>query len=153
MRFIIINIYWWYYSKRTIASPKTNSNNANWSTRKLFKLPYTCAVQPRFGEQRRTVVIPMTSQFGCLELLITRTFLSGPVKFEIMRVDCIDTYQVFQICNTCIRSPATKLTHSIIFLLVGRSFSHISAQDQGSCSISLEFLFLHQNIWVFIMSH
>ena len=41
-----------------------------------------------FGEQRRTVVIPMTSQFGCLELLITRTFLSGPVKFEITRVDC-----------------------------------------------------------------
>ena len=31
----------------------------------------------------------MTSQFGCLELLITRTFLSGPVKFEITRVDCI----------------------------------------------------------------
>ena len=30
----------------------------------------------------------MTSQFGCLELLITRTFLSGPVKFEITRVDC-----------------------------------------------------------------
>ena len=41
----IINIYWWYYSKRTIASPKSNSNNANWSTRKLFKLPYTCAFQ------------------------------------------------------------------------------------------------------------
>ena len=39
--------------------------------------------------ERRTVVIPMTSQFGCLELLITRTFLSGPVKFEITRVDCI----------------------------------------------------------------
>ena len=38
---------------------------------------------------RRTVVIPMTSQFGCLKLLITRTFLSGPVKFEITRVDCI----------------------------------------------------------------
>ena len=33
----------------------------------------------------------MTSQFGCLELLITRTFLSGPVKFEITRVDCIST--------------------------------------------------------------
>ena len=31
----------------------------------------------------------MTSQFGCLELLITQTFLSGPVKFEITRVDCI----------------------------------------------------------------
>ena len=48
---IIINIYWWYYSKGTIASPKTNSNNANWSTRKLFKLPYTYAFQPCFGEQ------------------------------------------------------------------------------------------------------
>ena len=49
---IILNIYWWYYSKRTIASPKTNSNNVNWNTRKLFKLPYTCAFQARFGEQR-----------------------------------------------------------------------------------------------------
>ena len=39
--------------------------------------------------ERRTVVIPMMSQFGCLELLITETFLSGPVKFEITRVDCI----------------------------------------------------------------
>ena len=39
--------------------------------------------------ERRTVVIPMTPQFGCLKLLITRTFLSGPVKFEITRVDCI----------------------------------------------------------------
>ena len=45
-----------------------------------------------FGEQRGTVVIPMMSQFGCLELLITRTFLSGPVKFEITRVDCIYIY-------------------------------------------------------------
>ena len=36
----------------------------------------------------RTVLIPMTSQFGCLELLTTQTFLSGPVKFEITRVDC-----------------------------------------------------------------
>ena len=38
----------------------------------------------------------MTSQFGCLELLITRTFLSGPVKFEITRVDCI-WWQIVQI--------------------------------------------------------
>ena len=38
--------------QETIASPKTNSNNANWSARKLFKLPYTCAFQARFGEQR-----------------------------------------------------------------------------------------------------
>ena len=41
--------------------------------------------------EKRTVVIPMKSQFGCPELLITRTFLSGPVKFEITRVDCILT--------------------------------------------------------------
>ena len=47
--------------------------------------------------ERRTVVIPMTSQFGCLELLITRTFLSGPVKFEITRVDCISKYCLLKI--------------------------------------------------------
>ena len=39
----------------------------------------------------------MTSQFGCLELLITRTFLSGPVKFEITRVDCINP--IFQLLS------------------------------------------------------
>ena len=48
-----------------------------------------CLPSTFWGTGRRTVVIPMTSQFGCLELLITRTFLSGPVKFEITRVDCI----------------------------------------------------------------
>ena len=48
-----------------------------------------CLPSTFWGTERRTVVIPMTSQFGCLELRITRTFLSGPVKFEITRVDCI----------------------------------------------------------------
>ena len=48
-----------------------------------------CLPSTFWRTDRRTVVIPMTSQFGCLELLITRTFLSGPAKFEITRVDCI----------------------------------------------------------------
>ena len=48
-----------------------------------------CLPSTFWQTERRTVVIPITSQFGCLELLITQTFLLGPVKFEIMRVDCI----------------------------------------------------------------
>ena len=48
-----------------------------------------CLPSTFWRTERRTVVIPMTSQFCCLELLITRTFLSGPVKFEITRVDCM----------------------------------------------------------------
>ena len=47
-----------------------------------------CLPSTFWRTERRTVVKPMTSQFGCLELLITRTFLSGPVKFEITRVNC-----------------------------------------------------------------
>ena len=47
-----------------------------------------CLPSTFWRTERRTVVIPMMSQLGCLELLITRTFLSGPVKFEITRVDC-----------------------------------------------------------------
>ena len=38
-----------------------------------------CLPSTFWRTERRTVVILMTSQFGCLELLITRTFLSGPV--------------------------------------------------------------------------
>ena len=38
----------------------------------------------------------MTSRFGYLVLLITLTFLSGPVRFEITRVDC-----TFIFLNTC----------------------------------------------------
>ena len=34
-------------------------------------------------------VMHVTSHFGYLVLLITRTFLSGPLRFEITSVDCI----------------------------------------------------------------
>ena len=44
-----------------------------------------CLPSTFWRTERRTVVIPMTSQFCCLELLITRTVLLGPVKFEITR--------------------------------------------------------------------
>ena len=47
---IITIIYWWYNSKRNIANLK-QTNNANWSTRKLFEQPYTCDFLAHLGKQ------------------------------------------------------------------------------------------------------
>ena len=71
---------------------------------------------------RRTVVIPMTSQFGCLELLITRTFLSGPVKFEITRVDCI-------LRNNFQGSWGYSKCPKILYSKVSDKMAHVNSAD------------------------
>ena len=55
----------------------------------LIQNIHICASQAPYGILWAPRDIHVTSHFGYLVLLITRTFLSGPVRFEITSVDCI----------------------------------------------------------------
>ena len=54
----------------------------------LIQNIHICAYQAPYGILWAPRDIHVTSHFGYLVLLITRTFLSGPVRFEITSVDC-----------------------------------------------------------------
>ena len=54
----------------------------------LIQNIHICASQAPYGILWAPRDIHVTSHFGYLVLLITRTFLSGPVRFEITSVDC-----------------------------------------------------------------
>ena len=99
-----------------------------------------CLPSTFWRTERRTVVMPMKSQFGCLKLLITRTFLSGPVKFEIMRVDCtflwrnkkkyfpVTTYSL-ELCNRIIINPCQaeyiEMPHPLLIASQSDCLNHV----------------------------
>ena len=93
----------------------------------------------------RTVVIPMTSQYGCLELLITQTFLSGPVKFEVTRVDCTLIFNCLQECVDPSASVTILISHisGEVLLLVTAFFVKLSLffLCNNSC---VSFFFFHR---------
>ena len=84
-----------------------------------------CLPSTFWRTERRTVVIPMTSQFGCLELLITRTFLSGLMKFEIMRVDCIIWFQQTAVLNNQKKKNNKKKKKKLVSSLEPAILYHI----------------------------
>ena len=73
-----------------ITHPKTNNNNSTAGHEKCFYFRVFIHVPPKhiIGKLSAPRDIHMTSHFGYLVLLITRTFLSSPVRFEITSVDC-----------------------------------------------------------------
>ena len=77
-----------------ITHPKTNNNNSTAGHEKCFYFRIFIHVPPKHivGKLSAPRDIHMTSHFGYLVLLITRTFLSSPVRFEITSVDCIMMY-------------------------------------------------------------
>ena len=79
-----------------ITHPKTNNNNSTAGHEKCFYFRIFIHVPPKhiIGKLSAPRDIHMTSHFGYLVLLITRTFLSSPVRFEITSVDCIIDYTV-----------------------------------------------------------
>ena len=80
---------------KPITHPRTNNNNSTAGHESvLLQNIHACASQAPYGKLWAPRDVHVTSHFGYLILLIIRTFLSGPVRFEIMSVNCNFNFEI-----------------------------------------------------------